>query len=146
MKVIFRLVESVYLQSHPLLGGMVPSRDFVTMRCIEEHRDGTLSVYGKAAPEGHVAEQTGVIRGTMIMTSTIVRWLGDARGEDGQCEADITTLTDPGGSMPKWLINKALTSTLKGAHTSLKGYMEKQTGEVRFAAHYEDLAATPTGR
>jgi len=130
------LLEFASFMTNPLLGGVVPTRDFLTLREIVEDVDGNISMVSVPARGDLKAPVPGSIRGQVVEAYTTARRIGEARGPSEMCEAEMVTIADPCGGIPKWAINMSMSSVLKGSKAELERYLASLSLEERYVSHY----------
>lgn len=98
---------------------LVSKRDY-TVRLVDESKDGRYLMTWKPSEKGP-ALRNGVIR----VTTNEGYWLLEPRDDGKRTHVVYYLFTDPGGSLPTWLVNSVNRSTIPDIFKSLRREVKK---------------------
>ncbi|KAJ4454671.1 stAR-related lipid transfer protein [Paratrimastix pyriformis] len=107
---------ALYNRSAAVLGGMVSSRDFLDFSCARCDPDGGYTHGGSSIEMPSVPPVTGCIRGRNYTCGTRVQ-PGDA---PNTVKVTYIIRSDLKGSMPQWVVNKAMVGVVSGFFAQLR--------------------------
>jgi len=137
--------EIVYFRAHPLLGGIVSSRDFLAAREVWEEADGAINLVAVNCPAVVKDEVSGATRGQVIFSFTrAVPCPADTNGDEW-CDAEMISVLEPGGGLPKWAINKTMSKVFMDLKRDLDKVLPKVDKAMRNRPRYFNPDGTSIG-